>query len=238
MKRKIIIGLVSVALLWGLLFALQFTPVGYILIGTCGMEYCRTESFWRDKLETEGDLPPSFSLQLGGCASKQGTIVPCLLLYSLDKYTDFQAYVHVPRDWNGAQYLDLMKLEVVMQDGRREELIRQPGPVKTVWGGKGSIVTRADSYASGSPVRFYLGAHPNARRFIEYRAGMPVGGIQESAEQGQACLFSTLWPPTEKVTLIAEGSYHHDIRREDQRFRQVSTWTIIRGGGIRRVWLP
>ncbi len=238
MKRKALIVLASVALLWGLLFALQFTLVGYILIGTCGTEYYRTSNFWREKIENEGDLPPSFSLQFGGCTSKQGTIVPCVLLYSLDDHINMLVDFSVPRDWAGAQYLDLTRLDLVLQDGRREELVRQPGPGKTVWGRQGGIVTRTDCYASGSPVRFYFGEHPNARRFYEYSGGQLKGAIQESAEQGQAHFFSTLWPPTEQVTLIAEGTCHLDTRREDHPFKQVSTWTIKRGSGFRKVWLP
>ena len=215
MKRKALIVLASVALLWGLLFALQFTLVGYILIGTCGMEYYRTLNYWRDKTEKEGDLPPSFSLQFGGDTSKQGTIVPCLLLYSIDDYVNMLVDFSVPRDWTGAQYLDLTRLELVLQDGRTENLL-----------------------PPSLPVRFYFGKHKDARRFYEYSGGQLKGTIQESAMQGQAFFYSTLWPPTEKATLIAEGTIHLEVRKEDQPFKQVSNWTIARGKGLRKVSLP
>ena len=237
-KRKILIVPASVALLWGLFFALQFTPVGYIIVGTCGTECYRKLNFWSEKVEKEGDLPPSFSLQFGGRAPKQGMIVPCLLFYSFDAHINMLVDLSIPRNWAGAQYLDLTKLELVLQDGRREELVRQPSPGKTIWRRQRGLVTRTDYHASGSPVRFYFGKHPNARRFIEYRAGEPVGAIQESAMQGQAHFFSSLWPPAEKATLIAEGTYHLDTRLEDQPFKQVSTWTLKRGWGLRKVWLP
>jgi hypothetical protein len=238
MKRKVLIVLASGGLLWGLLFALQFTLAGYIVVGTCGTEYYRTTAFWRESMENEGDLPPSFHLQFGGCAPKQGTIVPCLLFYSLDKHINMLVDFSVPRDWAGAQYLDLTKLELVLQDGRHEDLVTQPGPVKYVFGKQGGFRTLAEYSTSGSPVRFYFGEHPNARRFMEYNAGQLKHIIQESAEQGQAHFFSTLWPPAEKVTLIAEGTLHRDASQENQQFRQVSTWTISRVRGLRRVSLP
>ncbi len=189
-------------------------------------------------MENEGDLPPSFHLQFGGSAPKQGTLVPCLLLYSSDDHMNMLVDFSVPRDWHGAQYLDLTRLDLVLQDGRREELIRQPSPGKTIWGRQGGIVTRTDCYASGEPVRFYFGQHPNARSFYEYRGGQLKGAIKESAMQGQAYFYSTLWPPAEKATLIAEGTIHRELRQEDQPFKQVSTWKLARSRGLRKVWLP
>ncbi len=137
--------------------------------------------------------------------------------------------------WHGAQYLDLTRLDLVMQDGRREELVRQPGPVVTTWSRRSG---RTDSYASGEPVRFYFGQPQSERIFFKRRGRWLERVVMDPATPGQACFYATLWPPTEKVTLIAEGTIHRELCREDQPFRQVSTWKITRGWGLRRVWLP
>jgi len=235
MKRKALIVLASVALLWGLLFALQFTFAGYILVGMFGMEYYRTLNFGHQKMESEGDSPSSLRLQFGRQPPKQGALVPCLLLYSIDDSTNMLVYVNVPQDWYGAQYLDLTRLDLVMQDGRREELVRQSGPVVTTWSRQSG---RTDSYASGEPVRFCFG-QPQSERIFFKRCGRWLERVvMDPATPGQACFYATLWPPTEKVTLIAEGTIHRELCREDQPFRQVSTWKITRGWGLRRVWLP
>jgi hypothetical protein len=212
-KKKILILVMLGCLSWGMFLVLQNTNLGYIIAVLGGVEYYSECNYTLDALENEGDLPPSFRLLLGGGPSKSGMLVPCLFFYDLDHHESILVEFAVPRDWTGAQYLDLTRLEFLLPDGKHEELIPHPS----------------------SPVRFYFGEYENARRFLSYRAGRLTNVIQLSKEQGRAHFYSSFWPAPETATLIAEGTFHLDVRKEDQTFRQVSRWKIRKSHGIRKL---
>ena len=217
MKRKkaILIVLVTGGLLLGLFCALVFTPAGYIVACMFGMEYYSEWHVVRCGLEKEGDLPPSFNLCLVTPPSKYGEVIPLFLTYRLDHPVSMFVDCDVYGNWSAAQYLNLTRLELVLSDGRRENLL-----------------------PSSPPVKVYNSNYENARDSQYYRAQRLERSVRSHGEHVQVQFSSCLWPPTDNITLISEGTTHLDVERNDQPFRQVSDWKIVRKKGFRKPWIP
>ena len=110
--------------------------------------------------------------------------------------------------------IDLTRLELILEDGRTENLC-------------GRHV----------PLRFFFGEHEDALRSFYYKAGrLEHIGSALKVDRSRAWFFSSLWPPPKQATLMAKGTVHRNTD-EDQPFRQVSVWRFNRYGGFRKVYV-
>ena len=147
---------------------------------------------------------------------KRKELIPCLLYCDLTRPFEMFAVLSISKDEADAQYqyLDLMRLELILEDGRKENLLGYP-------------------YL----FRLYFGEHEYAQRFFSYRAGRLEYLIEEcKMHRSRAYFSSSLWPPAKQATLIAEGALRLNAG-EIRPFRQVSVWQFGRDWGIRRIHL-
>ena len=211
--KKLIIIPAALACMYLVLFALKSTEVGYALIVLFGVECFNQSICGCQSLEKEGDAPDLFYIYIVQ-NYKDTELIPCLFYYESTRPNKMLAILGISKDETDAkyQYLDLTRLELVLEDGRKENLLASP-----------------------SPLRLYFGGHEYAHRFFSYRAGRLEHVIKESKEHhSRAHFYSSLWPPTEQATLIAEGTFRREMG-EDLPFRQVSVWKFSRRWGFRKI---
>ena len=215
-RKKWVLGvLASGGLLYGLLFALQPTGIGYIVACMFGLEYYSEWSLVPGEIRTTGELPPSFHLCLVTPPSQYGTVIPLLLTYRLScpvgMYVDFR----VPGNLPSVQHLELDQLELTLSDGAHENLLGDSPSILL------PIVT---NHTEG--VSKY------------YRLGRLYRAVAEQAPCVQIHFDSYLLRLDGTATLTSEGTIHPGGDQADKKFRQVAVWTITRKKGVRKPWIP
>jgi hypothetical protein len=210
-NKKLIIIPATLACLYLILFALRSTFAGYAIVVWFGMECFNRSTCELKKLEKEGDVPDLFHMVVAQ-EPKNKELIPCLLYWESTRPNRILAMLEVSGGETDVQHLDLTRLELVLEDGRRESLLKRP-----------------------SPRRHYFGDHKHANRFFSPSAGRLEHGIAGNKGDIRAQFYSSSWPATKQATLIAEGTLRRETG-EDQPFRQVSVWQLSRHWGIRKIY--
>ena len=211
--KKLIIIPTAFACMYLALFALQSTIVGYAIVVWFGVEYFTQSVGGRQNLEKEGDAPDLFYMHVAQ-EYKSKELIPCFLYYESGRPYKMLAVLGFSKDEVDAQYqyIDLTRLDLILEDGRKEKLLERP-----------------------SPLRLYFGDHEHAHRYFCYSAGRLEHVTAESKEHHtRAHFYSSLWPSTKQATLIAEGAFRHNTG-EYLPFRQVSVWKFSRDWGFRKI---
>ena len=207
--------LASGGLLFGLLFALQPTGLGYVIACMFGLEYYSEWAVVPGEIKTTGELPPSFHLRLVTPPSKYGTVIPLLLTYRLSPPVGMYVDFRIAGDLPSVQHLELERLELALSDGAHENLLGDSPSILL------PIVT---NHTEG--VSKY------------YRQGRPYRAVAEQAACVQIHFDSYLLRLDGTATLTSEGTIHLDGDQADKKFRQVAVWTITRKKGVRKPWIP
>ena len=211
--KKLIIIPTALACMYLALLALQSTIVGYALVVWFGVEYFTQAVGERQQLEKEGDAPNLFNLHIGQ-NYKDRELIPCLLYYKSARPNNMFVLLEISKDEADAkfQYLDLTRLELILEDDRKENLLECP-----------------------DPLRVYFGDHKDAHRFCNYNAGRLENLLEGcKTHHTRVYFYSSLWPPRRQVTLIAEGTFRRNTG-EDLPFRQVSVWKFSRDWEFRKI---
>ena len=200
-KKTIIISL-SLIVFYLTMLWLRSTHFGYMLAYLCESS-CFSDSAYKNvKQETEGDTPGEFHFILDAKHTEIG-IIPCLLYYRSSGPKRINIAYRVSEDLMDYQYLDLSRLELVLKNGKKEDLLLPDRPFRV----------HLKDYNNASSLRLY---EAGELAVMDERTGLPPG-----------VEFRSSWlPPSRQVTLIAEGTLHRGTG-EGQPFRQVAVWQCV-----------
>jgi hypothetical protein len=201
-KKTIIISL-SLIVFYFTMYSLRSTSFGYMI------SYLYESSFFSDSTykslnqKIEGDAPGEFHFAFD-VKRTDIEIIPGLLYYRSCNPKRLNIAYRFSEDLADYQYLDFSRLELVLENGKKESLL-----------------------PPSRPFRVHLKEHGNASSFRLYEAGKlkPLYGRRDFPQRTEFRLSGR--PPSKQVTLIAEGTLYRGTG-EGRPFRQTAVWQLVK----------
>ena len=201
-KKTTIISLALVVFYLSL-HSLRSTSFGYVLNYLYESSYSSDSKYNGAKQETTGDAPGECHLTSDTKWANIG-IIPGLLHYKYSYPKRINIAYRVSGDMSDCQYLDLSRLELILKNGKKEDIL-----------------------PPDRPFRVHLKDHNNARGFRLYESGQLASMGERRGIPPGVEFRSSGQPPSKQVTLIAEGTLYWGTG-ESRPFRQVAVWQRVK----------